>query len=211
MDSEKSIKPIFSRNDNIDKMAFLNWRMSSESVTNLFDLAEGYFDSSIILTKKCLVNNEDKKADIIIFPILTCLNHGIELYLKGFTLILNDILDNNIKIDGTHNLKQLFNTLKSRIKDLDGQKGLNEFEKEFKDLSEYIEELNAKIEASPKNDKMDFSRYPFSKKDGNHFYVDKWTNIVVDLENLVKRIKRIYKKLDSFSNYLYYDKYEEKE
>lgn len=211
MSSKKTIKPIFSRNDSIHRMAFLNWRMEPAGVLNLFNLAEGYFDSSIILTEECLADNKDKKADIIIFPILACLNHGIELYMKAFILILNDILGNNLKIAATHNLRQLFNTLKSRIKDIDGQKGLNEFEKEFDELDEYINELVVKIESSPQNDKMDFARYPFSKKNENHFYVDKWSNIEVDLDNLAERIKTMYAKFDILSDYLYYNRFKENE
>jgi len=170
MNNIKSIKPIFSRNDDdIDKMAFVNWRMESGELRNLCNLADGYFQSATILIDDCLTENKDKKADIIIFPILACLNHGIELYIKSITLMLNKLIGNNLKIDGTHNLKQLFDTLKARIKDLDGQKRLNEFEKDFVNLSKYINELAQKIKASPKNNKMDFSRYPFSKKMGITF------------------------------------------
>lgn len=75
MDSKKSEKPIFSRNDDIDKMAFLNWRMESGEIINLFNLAEGYFQSALILTEECLKENRDKKADIVIFPFRIKHNH----------------------------------------------------------------------------------------------------------------------------------------
>lgn len=202
------IQPIFSRNEDISKISFLNWRMESDSITHLFNLGDGYFDSSLILVEKCLEDNKDKKADILIFPIFTSVNHGIEVYLKGLTLLLNKILDNQLLIEGTHNLSQLLNTLKSRIKDLDGQKELNTFEKEFEDLSTYIVELNEKLEASQRNDNMDFSRYPFSKKRENHFYVNNWKNVEVDLENFRDRILSIKEKLENFSDYLYYSRYQ---
>src|SRR5690625_6409664 len=38
---------------------------------------------AITMSKKCLSGNEDKKADVLIFPILNNANHGIELYLKS--------------------------------------------------------------------------------------------------------------------------------
>jgi hypothetical protein len=56
---------------------------------------------------------------------------------------------------------------------------------------------------------MDFSRYPFSKKEGNHFYVDTWSNIEVDIENLKNRIKIIYQKLEQYADYFYYERLEE--
>tara|TARA_Y100001934_G_C11968941_1_gene593091 strand:+ start:14 stop:628 length:615 start_codon:yes stop_codon:yes gene_type:complete len=200
------MNPIFSRNDNFRKIAFLNWRMDSEKTQNNKNMAEGYVKSAVILIKECLSDNQDKKADIIIFPILTCLNHGIELYLKTFIDILNRLLKNDIKVDGTHNLNQLFLTFTARIKDLDGQKEANYVLSHFKELKDYIKELVIRIESTPKNDKMDFSRYPYTKDSENHFYVDKWTNIEVDLENLSDLVIDLEKKLDSFSNYLYFDK-----
>ncbi len=199
---------IFIGNKNFRKSAFLNWRMDSGEILNVFNMAEGYFQSAIILTEKALEDNRDKKADIIIFPILTCFNHGIELYLKGLTYIFNKILDNTISVDGTHNLKQLFNTLRARIKDLEGEKVSNQFKKNFIELSDYIDELTGKINASPKNDKMDFSRYPYTKKEENHFYAEGFSNVEVDLENLLELMKLLHKKFDSFSTNLYYDKIE---
>ena len=97
------MNPIFSRNDNFRKIAFLNWRMDSEKTQNNKNMAEGYVKSAVILIKECLSDNQDKKADIIIFPILTCLNHGIELYLKTFIDILNRLLKNDTNnVDGTN-------------------------------------------------------------------------------------------------------------
>ena len=206
MTQKSKLKDIFSRNEDYRKIAFLNWRMDSDNILNLFNLGDGYFDSSLVLIEECLSNNKDKKADIFIFPIFTSINHGIEVYLKGITIAFNKMIQNGQNADGTHNLKQLFDTLKARIQDLDGQKALNQFEKDFEDLTAYINELNNKIESTQRNDKMDFSRYPFSKKNENHFYVDNWTNVEVDLENLKERTKSIKDKLDGFSEYVYYDK-----
>lgn len=205
----EKVQDIFSRNEVIDKMAFLNWRMENEDIANLFNLGDGYFESALILCNKCLSNNKGKIADILIFPIFMNFNHGIELYLKGLTLTLNELLKVDIKIDGTHNLKQLFSVFKSRIKDLDGQKKANEIVKDISNLQEYLNELTSKLNPNERNDKMDFSRYPFSKKDGNHFYVDTWSNIEVDIENLKNRITIIYQKLEQYADYFYYERLEE--
>lgn len=211
MTTKNSNKPIFSRNEEIDKMAFLSWRMDFGAISNMINLAEGYFESAIIQTESCLQDNEWKRADILIFPILTCLNHGIELYLKANISIYNELLNNNLKVDGTHNLSQLYTTLKARIKDLDGQKASNEFEKDFKVLSDYIDELITKIQASPNNDKMDFSRYPFGKKGESHFYIDRLSTNEIDLENLLSIMNIIFEKFDTYTEYLYYDKLQQGE
>lgn len=107
-------------------------------------------------------------------------------------MTLHKLSQSENKIDGTHNLRQLISVLKSRIKDFDGQKKSNEFILENSDLYGYIQELVLKIEATNRNDKMDFARYPFTKKEGNHFYVDTFSNVEIDLENLNKRMKNIY-------------------
>jgi len=203
------LKPIFSRHLDIDKMSFLNWRMESGETRNVLNLAEGYLTSAIQLSEICLFDNEDKKADILIFPILANANHALELYLKGLTIMLNEILDNNQKIEGTHNLKQLYNTLKARIKELDGQRALTELEGNFIELTEYIEELVEKIDSTPQNDKMDFARYPFTKKYENHFYIDTFENIEIDIENLKNRLEVLYEKLKSYSDYLFYNRLNE--
>lgn len=37
------MQPIFSRNDDIDKMAFMNWRMQDESpIRHFMNMADGY-------------------------------------------------------------------------------------------------------------------------------------------------------------------------
>lgn len=211
MTAKNSTNPIFSRNKIIDKMAFLSWRMDLGTIIGMINLAEGYIESAIIQTESCLQDNTGKRADIIIFPILMCFNHGIELYLKSNIIIYNKLLNNNLKVDATHNLSQLYTTLKARIKDLDGQKASNEFEKDFKVLSDYIDELITKIQASPNNDKMDFSRYPFGKKGESHFYVDRLSTNEIDLENLLSIMNIISEKFDTYTEYLYYDKFEQNE
>lgn len=80
MIKKKTIKPIFSKNEDFRKIAFLNWRMDSSDIRSLLNLADGYFVSGLELTKQCLDDNSHNRADILIFPILTNINHGIELY-----------------------------------------------------------------------------------------------------------------------------------
>lgn len=199
------MQPIFSRNIDFNKIAFLNWRIESgEDIRNMLNLAEGYLDSSIALAKHCLDDNEDKKADILIFPILTNANHGIELYLKAMTWTLNKLLNIEKKIEGGHNIKQIFQTVRSKIKLYKGNLSLKEFNASTKELENYINELFDKVEATPKDDKMDFSRYPMSNDYDNHFYVDVIGNVEIDLENFVSRFEIIKEKLETMTDFLYY-------
>ncbi|WP_266203739.1 hypothetical protein [Pontibacter kalidii] len=199
------MQPIFSRNIDFNKIAFVNWRIDKDAdIRNILNLAEGYSDAAIELAKLCLSDNEDKKADILIFPILTNANHGIELYLKGLNWILNKLLESANKIEGGHNIQQIFQTLKSKIKLYKGRLSVREFEASMEELQSYITELFDKIEATPKDNKMDFSRYPFNNVYDNHFYVKSIGNIEIDLENFVFRFEKIKETLDTMSDYLYY-------
>lgn len=200
------MKPIFSRSQHIDDMAFLNWRMSFNPESNLRELGEGYLTSSLYLIEKCLNDNEDKKADIVIFPILNCLNHGIELFIKSLIFTINAKSNDEFKLEGTHNLKQLLNTLRARIKESIGEKGMNSFDLIFIPLTAYIDELFEKTGCTEKDSKMDFSRYPFDKKLENHFYVNN-INCEIDLENLRDRVEKIFNLFDQYSDFIIYGQF----
>lgn len=199
------MQKIFSRNPDYNKIAFLNWRISKgDDIINLLNLADGFLQSSIELAKVCLQDNKDKKADILIFPILHNANHGIELYLKALNWILNKIMDNGYTFEKGHNIKKLLATVRSRITIYKGNIKLKEFDDSTKELAAYINELFLKIEASDKSDKMDFSRYPFSKNDDSHFYVMEIGNVEIDLENYVHTFENIKEKIETISDYLYH-------
>ncbi|SFH25450.1 hypothetical protein [Pontibacter chinhatensis] len=192
------MKPVFSGNEDYNKTAFLNWRISERSdILNLINIAEGFLISSIELAKHCLKDNQDKRADILIFPILTNANHGIELYLKAINWTLNQLLQLELKVEGKHNIKQIFSTVRRKVETLDGSEALREFDEWSRGLSDYINELSEKIESTDKADKMDFSRYPFSNRYENHFYVGEIGNVEVDLENLIDRLSAIKSVLES--------------
>jgi hypothetical protein len=199
------MQPIFSRNIDFTKIAFLNWRIEgSLEIRNLLHLADGFLRSSLELAKVCLNDNDDKKADILIFPILTNANHGIELYLKALNWTLNKLLESEKKIEGRHNIQQIFHTVKSKIEKYNGHTSLKDFNSATKELESYITELFSKIQATPQDDKMDFSRYTFSNNYENHFYVDTIGNVEIDLENFVSRFETIHKNLELLTDFLYY-------
>lgn len=196
--------PIFSRNQDFDKTAFLNWRFDSDNdMVHLLNLAEGYIDAAILLVNCSLADNRDKKADILIFPILMNANHGIELYLKALIWLLNRLLGNESKIEGKHNIKQIYQTVQGKIKQY-GKPSLKDFNAATKGLKLYLNELYEKVNAVSKDDKMDFSRYPLSNNYSEHFYVRTYGNIEIDLENLISRLTDIKTSLETFTDYLYY-------
>lgn len=200
-----SLINIFTGNENSHKTAFLNWRTSTqEDIGNMLVLADGFLSSAIELAKGCVEDNIDKKADILIFPMLHNANHGIELYLKSLIWTLNKLTKSNFKIEGKHNIKQMFETVQAKIKDYKGNEWLRHFNDQNENLDEYISELFSYIIDVGKKDNMDFSRYPITNNYENHFYIDFLDNIEVDLENFILRFEQIKEVLDERASYFFY-------
>lgn len=207
----KDFKKIFTSNNDINKTAYMNWRMDNYDIENMIIMAEGYIDSAIIIIDD-IVNsgNKFKKADNLIFPILFNANHGIELYLKATIWALNILLDDNHKIEGKHNIKQIFENLKSKVNifEKENKQKRVEFKKMTKNLERYLKEIEEKVDINVDGkyrDNMDFPRYPFNVAYINHFYVGSYENISVDLENLRERLKEIKYSLANISKSYFYD------
>ncbi|WGX77575.1 hypothetical protein QJS64_20155 (plasmid) [Paraclostridium bifermentans] len=199
-------QPIFSYNSDTEKNAYMNWRMDRfDSISNLNNIAKGYSKATMILCENCLENNRHKDADIIIFPILFSANHSIELYLKSIMWSINILTKSEKKFEKHHNICQIYNTVKNMILEFEEDKDhRNEVKKLLKNLEEYIKEIKPIIESKGKNknkDNMDFPRYPLKNDWENHFYVEEFDNVVVDLENFIFRFKDIFKNLDSVAGH----------
>lgn len=198
-------KTIFSENEDFNKSAFLNWRTSSnEDIWNLIVLADGFLSSAIELAKKCIQVNKDKKADILIFPILHNANHGIELYLKSLIWILNKLTNSQYKIEGNHDIQQMFQTVQSKIRNYKDQQWLEDFNERNKILSNYIDELFVLIKPEGKQVDMDFSRYPITNKYEKHFYINNLDNVTIDLENFVEQFSQIKEALHERASYFFF-------
>ena len=77
------MEQVFSYNADIEKTAYMNWRTRQhQPIHDMIIIADGYMKSAIMLAADCLQDNKDKKADIVVFPMLFAANHAIELYLK---------------------------------------------------------------------------------------------------------------------------------
>lgn len=196
------MKPIFSRNADIAKMAFMNWRIDKDQILNMLNMADGFLIGSLHLARQALTENENKEADITIFPILTNANHGIELYLKSMTWTLNEITETGTRVEGSHDIHQIYKTVRSKIKVYGGKVTPKGFDERMEGLSKYINELSAKIKTN--KDNMDFSRYPMDNKYIPHFYVMQTGNVEVDLENFVERFTKIHQALDETASFLFH-------
>lgn len=204
------MKDVFSYNIDIDKNAYINWRIERHNpIKNMLTIADGFMESSIMLAEQAIEDNRTKKADIIIYPILFNANHAIELYLKAIGWTVNILLQNDKKVEGGHDIQQILNVVKSRVNEFEIDK---DRKKNFKELisnvENYIKELFSKIEIEDGRNKkgnMDFSRYPFNTKYVSHFYIETFDNVVVDLENFVDRFKEIGQKLRQIASHYLYD------
>ena len=210
------MKNIFTRNSDYTKTAILNWKTSpNKDILNIKALADGFLQSAIDLSKQCLVNNDKKQADILIFPILHNANHGIELYLKTIIWTLNKLLDEGKEYEGKHDIKQLLETTQKRIKSYTKDETLKEFNKQNKDLREYIIELYSFIEEKDmkgnKKKYIDFSRYTLTDDKTNHFYIDILGNVEIDIENFIYRFEKIKDALENSFSFFYDREYANKE
>lgn len=197
---------IFDYNKDIRKNAYVNWRTSCyDDSSNLSIMGDGYFLSAIILIKNCLNDNSDKKADIVIFPILHGVIHGTEIYLKAIYNILAKFLRENREFIGGHDIKQLYNEVQGIVRRFEnkysGKENIKYFIDEMASVENFINEIYNRT------NNMDFVRYPIDSKKNNHFYVESKENVVVDLETLYTNVRSIHSSLNSIHGY-YTDIYE---
>lgn len=201
------MEQLFSYNADIEKTAYMNWRTRQhQPIHDMIIIADGYMKSAIMLAEDCLQDNKDKKADIVVFPMLFAANHAIELYLKAINWSLNMLLEEKESFCGGHDIRQIWNTVKKRMTSFETEKDRRkQFKEMTKELEAYITELYDKIDkdhnANAKMKNMDFSRYPFNTDDEYHFYIENYENEVVDLEVFAEVFEIIGDNLSSIAGY----------
>lgn len=165
-------------NDDIEKNAYINWRLNNhEPIQNMIVMGDGYLTNVIETAKLCLSDNQDKKADILIFPMLFSLNHDIELYLKASCWSLNILLGYKGKYKEDHDIRNAWFTIKAKIKEygFDETRPEESFNEISKRLENYLNELAYYLQKDKINDyfwNIDFSRYPVNNRDEYHFYAN---------------------------------------
>lgn len=198
-------KNIFSYNADVNKTAYLNWRTDKyDNAHNLTVLGDGFSQAAFILMDEILTDNRDKKADVLILPILYDIDQAIEVYIKAILRLLNELNDEKIENYTSHDIESLFNQMVSKIKKKETTtKGLAKF---LKPLSSYISDLYEKIKTLDEKKRVvvniDFARYPTDTNGNPHFYVATYGNVVVDIENLRMHFKEVMDCLESI--YLQY-------
>lgn len=174
---------IFDYNVDINKNAYMNWRIWNHSSIsdNFLMMSEGYFKASQILIEELLKDNVDKKADCVIFPLMFNFIHGVELSLKAILNSIDTIINNSKipRIEGDHNIQQILQTIISWLR----KNGRAKDAKEFKIVKDFIDELYLKTNL------MDFPRYPIDSSKKEHFFVAEKQNVVVDLEEFSQTIE----------------------
>lgn len=187
----KKTPTFFDGNADINKNAFLNWRMDRKDDARCFVSAgEAYLTSSIHLTKECLRNNEDKKADSWIFPILFNMVHGIEVYLKAICATYSTALGKPRKITGGgHDIQGLCGEAQSLIAEfaLQNPSGeMNQAKIAIMATRKFIDTIYEKTRD------MTFARYPLDKDANGHFYIETLENEVVNLEALKTQLVHVH-------------------
>ena len=190
------MKKIFSYNADINKTAYLNWRMNaSDTAHNLAIMAESFSTAAFIMIDAILSDNSDKKADILIFSILYSIDQAIELHLKSILRELESLANIEPSNYKTHDINSLFQNMLAQITRKEAQSA--DLKKYLQEIDEYIQELYDHITGTKMtNPKLDFARYPIDTSGNDHFYIS-LDNTVVDVENLKERFKKMNDSLAS--------------
>lgn len=196
-------------NEDIDKNAYLNWRLNyHDPLQNMIVMADGYITSIKVNVEACLKNPYEKQADILIFPMLFSLNHGIELYLKATCWALNILLGYKGSYKENHDIRNIWYTVKNKNKEL--RFDITRPEDTFNDMANriepYLDELASYLKTDILNDyfnNIDFSRYPMNNRKEYHFFANQFDNVTVDLEVLLSFAESINHDLKCLSTYYY--------
>lgn len=192
----KSLVSIFEPHSDIDKNAYLNWRMDFTHTRRrrFVIVGQAYFDTAYYMLQECLRDNLDKKADAWIFPILFHIVHGTEVYLKAINMSYSVALGKDKKdIQGAHDIKQLCSVARSLIIEFKTKHPSDTSDQLFeaiKVVGNFIENIYEKTSD------MTFARYPTQSDKSDHFYIQCPENTVVNMEELNNQLPIIFHLLD---------------
>ncbi|MGO4185285.1 hypothetical protein AB4Z17_29375 [Paenibacillus sp. TAF43_2] len=181
---------LFTRNPDIKKNAYPNWRRRNDSSLDFLSYSEMYKNSGDILLSS-MTNNIGYKADEIIIPSIFLYRHSVELILKGILLthylMIKDMTREKIqeKLYG-HSLKDLWNKTENILHQY-LKTSINNDKKPLELMRRAIEELNLMDSTS-----MMF-RYPYDVEYKNQQLIgNQEHNYGIDYQALKINFERVY-------------------
>ena len=174
-------KMFYAGNDDRDfehpeKYAFLNWRMDDGVGTNRlspeiqmvydnYNMGRGYLGNAL-LSLYIIEKEGNGSADIIAFPILFNIWHGVELWLKSACGAIEELFSEKIQKEKkkNHNIYEYYEILEGYIGKCFLKDKEKYIEKALSDVKELIKEFK-RVDAN-----FDFARYSFNSKNEYQFY-----------------------------------------
>ena len=146
--------------------AFLNWCFDDamggndksnpvQTINDNFEMGKAYMANAVLGLYSILYNrNRYCVADMLVFPILFDVWHGVELWLKSSINAIHFLIHSGEKLKNNHGIYEYLNILKCELSRLNMNKSI---EIALSELSVLIEELKRV------NAHFDFARYSFGR------------------------------------------------
>lgn len=159
--------------NNPNSYAFLNWCFDNsmgknnkdnpfQKINDNFQMGKAYISNAIIVLYSIVYNNNSlSMADILIFPILFNIWHGIELWLKSSIDAINMINNTKNELKSNHNIYQYMDMLMTKLQEMNMTRTT---ENALNEVNLLIDEFK-RVDAH-----FDFARYSFDNCGNYQFY-----------------------------------------
>ena len=154
-----------------NKYAFLNWDFDNslggknnvpQFIQDNFVMGNAYIGNAVLSLYSILYSgNYCSTADVLIFPIMFELWHGVELWLKSSVDAIYYFLGINNKIKKSHKIYEYLEVLEEELKKLGMEQTIDIALPELIKLIKEFQRVNANF---------DFARYSFNGKRTYQFY-----------------------------------------
>lgn len=191
----KALDSVFDYGSTVDVTAYLNWRVQGKTDKEQFVLlGRAFLTSAYLQLNCCLEDNSDKSADLLVFPIMFDVVHGIEVYEKAICASFSCLLGKERKIvEGGHNILQLSQTASALIDEYAvGNKSRTT--EQMKSAIGYVKNFVENI--YDKTNDMTFARYPLMKNGNGHFYAETYENETIDIFKLKNQLSIVFHMLE---------------
>lgn len=185
------VSKIFEYNvHNINRCAFLNWRMGDNDAANMGRMGIAYIDSALLECSHYLENNSKKLADIQIFPILACFNHGVELCMKAIIWQIVDSIQDFPKVIKSHDFDLIYEALMKALDGFNPSYKAN-LKESLEELVEYFQHINSISEIDGHSFSHDLVKYPMNLKMKRFKHINNNKNTTIDLFELEYFMRRV--------------------